>query len=578
MDQLRALTTQQYLSTITDLVTIALGSSSAASTLLSGGGVASALGLLPPNTPAIPLPLASAATTSVNNATQLATAFPDGGWLRADQSVEQSRIQAFYNIGAAVAAALTTPANLQKVVGTCAMGMSGATNTTCLTAFLQSFGSRVLRRPTTTADVTLYTSIYNLNGPDMTSANPAAAAYQDVITGLLNAPELLYFVEHGDVAVSGMTGVYQLSAYELASRLSYQVWDTLPDAELWSAAQDGSLLTATVYQKEVDRLFADPRAGKALDRFLVDYFQAQGRGGQHGTGGLNFHNLADPNVLSSKIYQAFSATDLPTPALYSDMINDALGLIHYYTWTAPGTLHDLLTSPLSFAQTADVAKIYGVMPWDGSSSPPAFPDGQRPGLFTRALFVAAGLDSSPILKGVFLRRYVLCDTLGTPPAAAANASVPITTTETTRQATAALTSGSPCNACHTNLINPLGFATESFDGLGRYRTQQTLYNSDGTVAASLPVDTSVTPYVEMGDGTTTAAGASDLMGLVEASQKPAACLARAYFRYTFARFEDLSLDGCSLEAIRKTLDNGGHLIDMWKSAVLTPAFKQRTFE
>jgi hypothetical protein len=578
MDQLRALTSQQYTNTIADLVAIALGSTSAAAAVLSNSAVASAFGLLPPNTPAIPLPLVSATAASATNATQLATAFPDGGWLRADQSIEQSRIQAFYNIGVAVAATLTSPANLKQVVGACAMGPSGATNTSCLTAFIKGFGSRALRRPATDADVALYTSMYDLNGPDMTATNPAAAAYQDVIAGMLSAPEFLYFVEHGDAPAGSMTGVYTLTAFELASRLSYHVWDTLPDNELWSAAQDGSILQASVYQKEVDRLFADPRARTTLHGFLVDYFQAQGRGGQHGTGGLNYHNLADPNALSSKIYQGFSGSDLPTPTLDPDMIDDALAFVDYYTWTAPGTIHDLLTSPSSFAKGADVAKIYGLPPWDGTSTPPAFPDGQRPGLYTRALFVSAGLDTSPILKGVFLRRYVLCDTLGTPPAAAANASVPITTTETTRQATAALTSGSPCNACHTNLINPLGFATESFDGLGRYRTQQSLYATDGTVAATLPVDTSVTPYVEMGDPTTTAAGPTDLMNLVEASHKPAACLARAYFRYTFARFEDLSLDGCSLEAIRQSLDGGGHLLDMWKSATLTPAFKQRTFE
>jgi hypothetical protein len=578
MDQLRALSTRQYMNTLSDLVAIALGSTSAAASLLSSANVASAVALLPPNTPAIPLPLVSATTASATNATQLAVAFPDGGWLRADQSIQQSHIQAFYNIGVSVAAALTSPANLKQVVGACAMGQSGATNMTCLTSFVQGFGSRVLRRPTTSADVTLYTSMYNLNGPDMTAANPAAAAYQDVLAGMFSAPEFLYFVEHGDTPVAGMAGVYQLSAFELASRLSYHVWDTLPDAELWGAAGDGSLLQASVYQKEVDRLFADPRAQSTLHGFLMDYFQAEARGGQHGTGGLNYHNLADPNALSSKIYQGFSGSDLPTATLYPDMISEALAFLDYYTWTAPGTLHDLLTSPLSFAQSTDVATIYGLSPWDGTSAPPAFPDGQRPGLFTRALFLSAGLDTSPILKGVFLRRYVLCDTLGTPPAAAANASVPVTTTETTRQATTALTSGSPCNSCHTNWINPLGFATENFDGLGRYRTQQTLFNPDGTVATQLPIDTSVTPYVEMGDGTTTVSGPADLMSLVEGSQKPAACLARAYFRYTFARFEDLTLDGCSLEPIRKSLDGGGHLIDMWKSVVQTPAFTQRTFQ
>ena len=81
----------------------------------------------------------------------------------------------------------------------------------------------------------------------------------------------------------------------------------------------------------------------------------------------------------------------------------------------------------------------------------------------------------------------------------------------------------------------------------------------------------------MADNTTTAAGASDLMALIEASDKPGACLTRAYFRYTLGRFEDLSLDGCSLEMVRQKLANG-HLVDLWKSIALTPAFQQRTFQ
>jgi len=119
---------------------------------------------------------------------------------------------------------------------------------------------------------------------------------------------------------------------------------------------------------------------------------------------------------------------------------------------------------------------------------------------------------------------------------------------------------------------------ENFDGLGRFRSEQTLYAADGTVAAKLPIDTAVTPHVGMGDSTTMVKGPAELMSEIEASNKPGACLVRNYFRYTFGRFEDLSADGCTLEAVRKIMDSGGHLVDLWKAVVTTPAFKQRTFE
>jgi hypothetical protein len=578
MDQLRALTTDQYLHTLDDLLTLALGSASAAAAVRAEPTVASAIALLPTNTPVIPNPLVAASSASTANATKLAIQFPDGGWLRADQSIQQSRVQAFYSIAGAIADQLTSDANLGTVVGSCALGAAGATDRSCLATFIHAFGSRVLRRPINDADVSTYEAMFDLNGPDDSVSNPAAPAYRDLLTGLLNAPEFLYFVEHGDSPIAGLAETYRLEAHELAARLSYHFWDTMPDDELWARAEDGTLTRDDVYQQQVERLFADPRARTTLDKFLADYFQTNGKGGQHGTGGLNFHNLANPATLATPIYRAFAGADLPTASLYSDMVADATALVDYLTWSTHGGISDLLESPLVFPRSDALAKIYGVPTWDGTSAPPAAPDGARQGLLTRALFLSAGLDTSPILKGVFVRRYLLCDTLGTPPAAAANAMVPLTTTQTTRQATTALTSGSPCNACHTRFINPLGFATENFDGLGRLRTLETLYQTDGSVATKLPVDTSVTPHVEMADDTTQVAGAADLMPILAASGKVEACLARSYYRYTFARFEDLSLDGCSLEPMRKALAGGGSLASLWKSVATTPAFLRRTYQ
>jgi hypothetical protein len=94
----------------------------------------------------------------------------------------------------------------------------------------------------------------------------------------------------------------------------------------------------------------------------------------------------------------------------------------------------------------------------------------------------------------------------------------------------------------------------------------------------LPIDTTVTPYVMMADAVTAATDAADLMNLIVSTGKPAACLARNYFRYTFARFEDLSLDACTLESMRTAVAGGKPLADLWKSVTQTPLFTQRTIE
>ncbi len=555
VDTLRSLTSAQYQNTLRDLSSWMMNDPTAGATVLTE--VNSAMASLPANVPVVP-------------AGTFNPVFPDGGWLRADQDQQFIRVEAYYSVGIALAAALTNSSRLGTVVGSCATDTDASNDAACLTSFINKVAPRALRRAITQDDVDALTAVYG------TSTTASAAAYADVLTVLFNAPEQVYLVEHGDQPVANMAGTYTLSAPELAARLSYHLWDTMPDDALWAVAMDGSLTQDSVYQAQVDRMFADPRTRTTLDRFYEDYMQTNSTGGPRGTGGLNYHDFVSNTQTPQFI--AYAGSDMPTTATYGNLVADAVNLLDYFTWQTAGTLHDLLTTDLAFAQTADIAKIYGVPVWDGTSTPPSLPAGQRPGLFTRALFVAAGLDTSPILKGVYQRRYVLCDTLGPPPAAAAAATVMLSTNETTREVTTELTSVAPCSGCHPGYINPLGFATEDFDGLGRFRTQQTLFNADGTIANTLPIDTTGTPQVVLGDTTTTMTGASDLMASIDKSNKFGACMTRNYFRYSFARFEDLTLDGCSLETMRSQLDNNGSLLSMIKAVTQTPAFKQRTFE
>jgi hypothetical protein len=136
--------------------------------------------------------------------------------------------------------------------------------------------------------------------------------------------------------------------------------------------------------------------------------------------------------------------------------------------------------------------------------------------------------------------------------------------------------GSVCSGCHRALINPLGFATESFDALGRYRTEQKLFDEDGESIGSKPVDTRGVPRV-LSDDTAEVSGALELMNKIAESGKAEACLARNYFRFTFARWENLSQDGCTLEALRAPLAQGGTIPELAEAAARTPSFKRRAF-
>jgi predicted nucleic acid-binding Zn ribbon protein len=256
-----------------------------------------------------------------------------------------------------------------------------------------------------------------------------------------------------------------------------------------------------------------------------------------------------------------------------------LGLFGYYTWQKPSGLASLFQSESSFGRSAELASLYGVAAWDGVSEPPVFVAGQRPGLLTRALFLSTGSPNTrPIMKGVFIRKNILCDAIPPPPPGA-NAKPPelepgMTTRETVEELTE--TPGTVCAGCHAALINALGFATESFDALGRYRTEQRFFDASGSPTGSKPVVTSGVPHVTAVE--TPAAGAADLMQQILASGKVEACLSRNFFRYTFARWEDPELDGCALEGMRKSLENGGTLVDLVMAAALDGSFRQRAFE
>ncbi|HXI60610.1 MAG TPA: DUF1592 domain-containing protein, partial [Polyangia bacterium] len=352
-----------------------------------------------------------------------------------------------------------------------------------------------------------------------------------------------------------------------ASRLSYQFWETMPDDSLWQAASDGTLRQPEIYARQVQRIYDDPRTETTLARFVADWLKVED------LPPLDAHNQ-DP------VFDTFAGSNRPSPALRQQMIDDVTAMVGYYAFTRPGSMTDLLTSELSFNKGTELAAIYGVGAWDGVSAPPAFAPGLRPGLLTRALFLTSGAASTrPIHKGAFIRRRILCDDIPPPPPGV-NAVPPEPRPDmTTREAVEQLTEkpGTVCLGCHGTAINALGFATENFDALGRGRTAQRLFDGAGNEVGQRPVDTRSIPAVQAGD-MTASSGPGDLARLIVASGKAEACLARNYFRFTFARWEDVTRDGCTLEQLRMRLGNAGTLGALFKEVALSPQFRRRVFQ
>lgn len=479
-----------------------------------------------------------------------------GGYAQFDQAVQQEHADALYELGGALGTELTrTVARRTEIFKACATNADTSDDDACLSNFIKSFGARALRRPLTSEEVQFFRTAKR---PEDTSA-VAPAVLSDVVNLIVQSPEFFYFVEQGQEGAEA-----NLNAYELASRLSYHFWQAPPDDALWNAAASGELLTDAGYRAQVERLASAPRAFVAMDDFFTHW--------------LHLEDLPELDLLlGTPRFAAYAGSDAPGPDTREAVIEDVLAAVRYEV-KRQGSLSDLLNNRYSFARDDLLARIYKAPVWDGTSAPPAFGSQTRPGLIGRAAFLMTGAAKTrPIMKGVTLRQDFLCESLPPPPAGAASVPVDPSADATTRERVELVTqsAGSTCSGCHVSRINPLGFATEAFDGLGRERTAEVIFDDEGKKVAERPVRTDSVPQV-LPDDLTPSTGAADLARLLDESGRVHSCFARMSFRFSFGRREQGG-DGCGLARLEKLALENRPLIELWREVAYLDQFKKRSF-
>lgn len=462
---------------------------------------------------------------------------------RQDQAVSQMHAEQWYLVAEAVADGVLRQEPLP------------CEDAACVTDWVRSRGSRLLRRPLNDDEITFFVDEVYARAPDH------AQGVRDLVLVWLSHPHFVMQVEHG---VDGDGETMPLTAFELASRLSFHAWNTPPDDELWAAAADASLLDDDVYADQVARLFDDPRSQGPRERFFRDWLQ------------LDDVPRLDLQVGQPR-FDAFRGDLEPSEELRELVQDDVLTLLEWHV--RHGSSYDavLLDAPNTVLDP-EVGALYGVTDlWDGVSLPGPLTTGHG-GLLTRPAFHVTGTSSTrPIKKGVLVRRRILCDGLGDPPADL-GPEPEIDPAASQRVRTEQLTEieGSLCASCHS-YINPLGYATERFDGLGRVRTEETVYGADGEVLGVHPVDDEAPLRVEWSDETLTA-GPEALAEVLAESAKTDACLARFWFRHTWGRAEDDAVDGCALQNVEMRLREGASLDDALRQSALDPSFRLRRFD
>lgn len=316
--------------------------------------------------------------------------------------------------------------------------------------FITAFGKQAYRRPLTDAEVTELVTLFK-QGPTLTAmADPFAAGVNIVLQTILQSPNFVYRIEIGETKADGTLG---LGNYEMASRLSYALWNTMPDDKLFSAAESGELITREGVEKETRRLLDDPRAVPTIADFhhkLLDFNHYDGL-------------VKDPTLF---------------PGWTADMSNhlkkEAALFVEDITVTTNKGLKELLTASHTFVNDK-LAPLYGLTGSFGSEFKRVELDPtQRAGFLTHAGFLASNASpqvTDPIHRGVFVNLKIICSDLPPPPMNVPPLPKDDGANKTMRERINAHTGKGTCGSgCHSTMINPAGFAFEQYDATGKWRT------------------------------------------------------------------------------------------------------------
>ena len=486
-------------------------------------------------------------------------AIPDdyaaGNFVGMDQSTSANHMEGFLNVAFDIATAVVTSNSvLEAFVGeSCA---TNASDTACRQRFIENFGEVALRHPLTNDEVAFYA---------------AASDYRELIATMLMAPSFLTLEQYRGSEDPNASDVTVLSPYELVGKLSYHFWQTMPDQDLMDDAASGEVMTN--YEAIVNRVFNDSRTRATMPDFFGAWLRIDE---------IPEFNSSKPERDNFLSVDYGSGTDLPTnlnlAAYRQAAIDEVLALTDYTTFVADGSLGDLFTSTRSFATDRMLARAYGVAPWAGGNATPVpFSSAQpRSGLLSRAALQMYGdFESHPMLKGARIRTEILCDELIAPADVGTPAEAVIHPNFSKRELTEAITEipGTVCTGCHEPFINPVGFPSENYDALGRYRTEEVLYDDNGDEQYRALIHTDTVPRIEQSDPDTVT-NAIELGQLVGTSSKASSCFARHYYRFSQRRMEVDSTDLCEVNVLEEALAIDG-IQGMLKAAVFLPEFKLR---
>jgi len=462
----------------------------------------------------------------------------------------------------------------------------------CAWESVQRFAHRAWRRPATEDELARLRAFHDAN----VAALEVDQGVVQTVRGLLQTPGFLYLVEEIP-AETAAGNVHRLTQWELASRLSFFLWDSMPDPTLFAAASRGELATREQIATQARRMLDDPRAREAVVRFHDQWLEVDAVTGNRADMGLYGERWAG-DVLAQASTEEDALQDREELwsgiliGMRASMIREAQLFVEDRVFGSPGTLSDMLTSTEGWATTIaieedpifDTAALYGATPTGAESRREnthddnlplelelrrvTLPADQRAGILTLGATLAGRahpVHPAPVLRGVFMLERLACEEIGQPPESAAGTAPPdaIGADSTNRERVAAVTSPAECTGCHER-INPLGFAFENFDSVGGWR------DTDNGSAVDASGD-----LIIRGEDTQAFDGPVQLAAHLASSDSVHDCYARTWVRYALGRTETPG----ETEALRTIQDrfrrNGGDIRDLLVAIATSNLFRTR---
>jgi hypothetical protein len=411
-------------------------------------------------------------------------------------------------------------------------------NADCATRFIEGFGRKAFRRPLNQTEVTRYKTVFAA-GADFTNG------IRLVISAFLQSPKFLYLVEV--VPPDGAGKVLELDAWAVASRLSYFLLNSMPDDQLFAAAESGSLKNPDEIGKQVTRLLSDERFKETVNYFHDQWVELE---------------LLRSAEKEPALFPAW------TPALKTAQEQQIRRFIQGVLFEGDGRIETLLTANFSYL-SGPLYALYGKTPPAGAAANAwtkvDLDPKERIGLLTHPGIMAAMAHedrTSFILRGKLVREALLCTPMPPPPPGVDASETNIDPKLSAQERAMQHRKDPSCASCHAN-FDPLGFAFEIYDGAGKFRT---------TDAGGKAIDSRAEITGTSVDGPAT--DALDLMRKLGPTKDVRNCVAQQWLRFALGRDLDDKEDASTLQTVFKSLDDSnGKVPDMLGAIARSNAFR-----